>query len=571
MSEGQSAYLDWAEKYRPVSLNDIVGNDAAVKALRQWAQTYGSGKRAVILYGSPGIGKTSAALALAHDLDWDYIEMNASDQRTKDAINRVAGSASHMGTFEGTVGRRLLILDEADNLHGNADRGGESAIINVIKSSNQPIILIANDFYALSKPLRDVAEPIQFRSILSTSIVKALKKICSLEEIKCEPEALMKIAERTNDLRSAVNDLQAAAIGGTIVTLGDVTTGEKDVAESIFKVMGMIFRGNEPQKAMQAARDLDESPEDLIAWVDENIGREYHDDDLERGYDALAKADIFLGRVRRRQDYSMWRYASFMMINGVNRARHSRYGGYAKYSAPTYWQKLGRAKARRNTRDAVAAKIGAYCHCSKAEARSTYIPMMMAMFEDHDYAVGLSARLKLEENEIAFLMVSEKASKKVEKVYEASRDLIEKEVDEEIDAFAHFHAPERTTSKETEKIAEAKPKRKRRKVERDGGEEPAIDRAIGPEEVLVIKPEEVLVIKPEEVLVIKPEEVLVIKPEEVLVIKPEEVLVIKPEEALVVTSKEVDLPSKPDEVPTGASEKTKAAEPDKKQRTLFEF
>jgi replication factor C large subunit len=175
----------------------------------------------------------------------------------------------------------------------------------------------------------------------------------------------------------------------------------------------------------------------------------------------------------------MWRYASFMMINGVNRARHSRYGGYAKYSAPTYWQKLGRAKARRNTRDAVAAKIGAYCHCSKAEARSTYIPMMMAMFEDHDYAVGLSARLKLEENEIAFLLLSEKASKKVEKIYEASRDLIEKEVDEEIDAFAHFNAPERATAskdaeKETaaEKIAEAKPKRKRRKVERDGGEEP---------------------------------------------------------------------------------------------------
>ena len=107
------------------------------------------------------------------------------------------------------------------------------------------------------------------------------------------------------------------------MTLGDVTTGERDVAESIFKVMGMIFRGNEPQKAMQAARDLDESPEDLIAWVDENIGREYQDDDLERGYDALAKADMFLGRVRRRQDYGMWRYASFMMINGVNRARHS--------------------------------------------------------------------------------------------------------------------------------------------------------------------------------------------------------------------------------------------------------
>lgn len=492
MSEGQSAaYLDWAEKYRPASLSDIVGNDAAVKALKHWAETYSSGKRAVILYGGPGIGKTSAALALAHDMGWDYIEMNASDQRTKDAINKVAGSASHMGTFEGTAGKRLLILDEADNLHGNADRGGESAIINVIKNANQPIILIANDFYALSKPLRDLSEPIQFRSILSTSIVKVLKKICSAENIKCEPDALMKIAERTNDLRSAVNDLQAAAIGREDVTLADVSTGERDVAESIFKVMGMIFRSGEPQKAMQAARDLDESPEDLIGWVDENIGREYRDEDLERGYDALAKADIFLGRVRRRQDYGMWRYASFMMINGVNRARHLRYGGYTRYSSPTYWQKLGRAKSRRATRDAVAAKIGAYCHCSKAEARRTYIPAMMVLFEDHGYAVGLSARLKLEENEIAYLLASEKASKKVEKIYEESRDLIEKEVEEEIDAFAHFSAPERKAEAPEalpvaeEKPPEAKPKRKRRKVARDGGEEAEPDVEIKPEPAIV--------------------------------------------------------------------------------------
>jgi len=124
MSEGRC--VDWAEKYRPASLSDVLGNDAAVKALKKWAEAFGSGRKAAILYGGPGVGKTSAALALAHDMGWDYIEMNASDQRTKDAINKVAGSASKTGTFGGTNERRLLILDEADNLHGNYDRGGEA-------------------------------------------------------------------------------------------------------------------------------------------------------------------------------------------------------------------------------------------------------------------------------------------------------------------------------------------------------------------------------------------------------------------------------------------------------------
>jgi replication factor C large subunit len=470
--------MDWAEKYRPVSLSDVMGNDAAVKALRKWAETFGTGKKAAILYGGPGIGKTSAALALAHDMGWDYIEMNASDQRTKDAINKVAGSASKTGTFGGTNERRLLILDEADNLHGNYDRGGEAAMINVIKNTNQPIVLIANDFYALSKPLRDAAEPIQFRALLSTSIVKALKRICSAENIKCQPDALMKIAERTNDMRSAINDLQAAAMGREEVTLADVSTGERDVSESIFKAMGLIFRGDDPGKARRAVMDLDESPEDLIGWVDENLPREYHDGDLERGFDALSKADMFLGRVRRRMDYGMWRYASFMMVAGVNRARKRRYGGYSKYSAPTYWQKLGRARGTRAVRDSLAAKIGKYCHTSKREARAIYIPLLRVLFKDEGYAVGLTARLRLEEDEIAFLMDAEKSSKKVGKVYERSRDLIEKEVEHEIDVFARFAPKEPSAPRAVEPAAEPvvepapKPKRKR-KTARDGGDVPA--------------------------------------------------------------------------------------------------
>jgi replication factor C large subunit len=207
--------------------------------------------------------------------------------------------------------------------------------------------------------------------------------------------------------------------------------------------------------------------------VDENLPREYRDDDLERGFDALSKADMFLGRVRRRQDYGMWRYASFMMVAGVNRARHHRYGGYTKYNSPTYWQKLGRARSGRAVRDSLAAKVGKHCHTSKREARALYIPLLRTVFRDEAYAVGLSARLKLDEEEIAFLMDAEKSSKKVEKIYEKSRDLIEKEVEHEIDVFGQFSAPVKEEAV-TEPAPEApKPKapRKKRKVSRDGGDE----------------------------------------------------------------------------------------------------
>src|SRR3989442_15141226 len=83
----------WAEDYRPKSLRDVVGNPTAVAELEKWALSWQKGlpdKRAVILAGPPGTGKTSAALALANDMGWAVVEMNASDKRNADAVRQVA-------------------------------------------------------------------------------------------------------------------------------------------------------------------------------------------------------------------------------------------------------------------------------------------------------------------------------------------------------------------------------------------------------------------------------------------------------------------------------------------------
>jgi len=137
--------LDWAEKYRPSTLADVQGNDSAVEKLVRWAKTWEEHRKPALLVGPPGVGKTSAALALAGDLDWDVLELNASDQRTASVIQQVAGEAALSGTFFGVEGRRVVILDEADNLHGNSDRGGARAITELSAKARQPIILIVND------------------------------------------------------------------------------------------------------------------------------------------------------------------------------------------------------------------------------------------------------------------------------------------------------------------------------------------------------------------------------------------------------------------------------------------
>jgi len=170
--------IGWAEKYRPQSLKEIVGNKKAVQDLRTWAEEWLSGipeKRAVILHGSAGIGKTSSAHALARDLGWEVIELNASDQRTAGVIEKIAGSAASMNTFFG--GKRLIILDEADNIHGSADRGGMRAIAVIIKTTLQPIVLIANDVYGLTPTIRNLCLEIKFGSQTKLMLIRVQPRL----------------------------------------------------------------------------------------------------------------------------------------------------------------------------------------------------------------------------------------------------------------------------------------------------------------------------------------------------------------------------------------------------------
>jgi len=153
---------DWTEKYRPKNLNEIIGNERAVKELIKWANEWNCGKpskRAVILSGNPGTGKTSSAIALANDYKWPIIELNTSDARNALKINNIATIGAVNETFDDNGnfvssnigGRKLIILDEADNLYEKikgkkvndlSDKGGKKAIIDTIRITMQPIILI---------------------------------------------------------------------------------------------------------------------------------------------------------------------------------------------------------------------------------------------------------------------------------------------------------------------------------------------------------------------------------------------------------------------------------------------
>jgi len=412
---------DWTETHRPSTLSEVRGNDTARDALREWAETWPDHREAVILHGSPGVGKTSAAHALAADMDWPTIELNASDARTKDVIDTVAGEAAKSGTLTaGGSGRRLVILDEADNIHGNADRGGTRAITSLVKEANQPMVLIANEFYDMSRGLRNACRDVEFRDVSKRSIMPVLRDVCRQEDIAYEDAALEGIAElNSGDLRGAIKDLQAMAEGRDELTEDDVVTGERDRTTGIFDYLDTVIKEAGAEEALKASYDVDETPDDMINWIEDNVPKDYHGAELAGAYRFLANADRWLGRVRATQNYSFWRYAADNMTAGVAASRRESKGGWTRYGPPSYWSKLGRSSGTREKRDYVARKIAEVSGTSIASARRDVVPHLAAMTHhctNRELTVAMTALYDLEPAHVSLVTGSGEDTNKVQSI-----------------------------------------------------------------------------------------------------------------------------------------------------------
>jgi len=407
-------------KHKPTSLAEVVGNKEAIQVLVSWIKSWESGvpkKRAAFLYGPPGIGKTVSVEALTKDLKMEFVEKNASDYRTEEAINHFAGLASQYGSLFG--GKRIILLDELDGLTGTSDRGGVKAITDVVKTAQCPIVLISNAAYDVRfLNLRNYCLLVEFKKPSTTDVMKHLKRICDSEGIDVDESALKFIAQRSEgDVRSAVNDFQALAQGKKKLIYEDVSwLAYRDRQESIFNVVRMILYGKTCASAKQAVNMADVDIDMLFEWIYENVPEHLTDPhDLANAMDALSMADVYRGRIRTSQDWSFTRYVIDYMTAGVAMSRqNTKTHGWIPFRFPQRIQMLSRSKADRAMRLSIGQKIKRKSHISAFRASREVVPYLKIIFKnDVNMAVGLARWLDLDPEMVAYLAEGEEKAEEI--------------------------------------------------------------------------------------------------------------------------------------------------------------
>ncbi len=207
--------LMWVEKYRPKCLDEVVGLKDIVESLKAFMKKPKTMPH-LMLAGIPGTGKTTIALAIAHELygaNWKNftLELNASDERGIDTVrDRIKDFSRYSRSGFGDIPFALIILDECDQMTGPA----QTALRRIMEigSRTSRFILICNQSSKIIEPIQSRCAIFRFSRVDRQAMKDQLQCIAKKENITLLPEATEKIADYSEgDLRHAINALQTAS------------------------------------------------------------------------------------------------------------------------------------------------------------------------------------------------------------------------------------------------------------------------------------------------------------------------------------------------------------------------
>jgi len=387
-------------KYAPQNSAQVFGQQLAVSQLKEFIINYKTKKqKAALLHGPIGVGKTSSVYALANELNYDVLEINSSDLRNAANITTFLDNA--LGQQSLFFKPKMILIDEVDNISGIKDRGCIPALIKAISNSKFPVIATTNDIYdSKLKPLKKISLEIEFHKLQYKTIAHGLQWVCEQENIKFDEKAINSLSRQVDgDMRAALLDLHQV---GKNLTFNDVLSfSDRKRTESIMNALMIIFKSSSVDNALLALDDLDLDLNEIFLWLDENLPKEYTKPAaLAKAYEALSRADVFNGRIRKRQHWRFLVYINNLLTAGISSAKDEKNPSFVKYSPTMRLLKIWQANMKYAKKKDIAVKYAKATHTSTKVALEQ-LPYLQVIFKKGN--LNLAAELDLTAEEVDWL------------------------------------------------------------------------------------------------------------------------------------------------------------------------
>jgi len=261
----------WVEKYRPKTIDDCILPKSIKKT---FAEFVNSGELPnLLLSGPPGIGKTTVAKALCHELGADYYVINGSDEgRFLDTVRNQAKNFASTVSLTSESRHKVIIIDEADNTTHDVQlllRANIEAFYN-----NCRFIFTCNYKNKIIEPLHSRCAVVDFgvtgkeKQLIAAGFFKRLTQILDTEGVEYEPKVAVELINKHfPDWRRVLNECQRYATSGRIDVgiLADFTNVQVD------ELVTYISKKQFPNVRKWIVQNLDNDPNTILRKLYDSI------------------------------------------------------------------------------------------------------------------------------------------------------------------------------------------------------------------------------------------------------------------------------------------------------------
>lgn len=380
----------WSEKHRPKTVQEMVGNEEARLIVIKWLAGWVSGSRPLLLLGPPGTGKTTLVHTLSRQLDYDLVEMNASDIRNREAL-QARITPIFQNTTTNLIGKKIMLfLDEVDGISGREDTGGLDTLSNLIKEPTVPVIMAANKKSLKIAKLAKACKIVELNPVPSRLLLLLLDYVLQSEGVELGSGDKRSIIDNSRgDIRSLLNSAQSRAAGYSTISNKDIV--DVDIADAI----NGYFDADRLNQAIQFMIRADVSypdpryrlisPEerrkDMLAALFSSIASsQVEQHDLALLLDVLSRADMIVGRANALRQWHLLKYVNSLIATGLYQKSRQKGIKYHQYSMP--WPIMGPIFARSQSTRIILDELALTLHMSRSSAGLFVLPYFIRAMID---------------------------------------------------------------------------------------------------------------------------------------------------------------------------------------------